>query len=266
MPRRSTWLSISAVSSICSIIFVMSAVSGQRREPAPARVAVLAELFTSEGCSSCPPADDLLRRLIADQPVEGVEVIAISEHVDYWNRLGWRDPFSSPQFSQRQSAYARDLWPDQVYTPQIIVDGRARAVGSDWPAVRQLLVEAARAPRATVTITANRSGRAVSVRVAVRDVPVGLAAGSLQAIVAIVEDNLLTTVTRGENARRQLRHDAVVRHMAPIGNIDSTTSPAALSAVLDLESSWSTEHLRLVVFLQDARTHHVVGVAAVRLE
>ncbi|MDQ3420757.1 MAG: DUF1223 domain-containing protein, partial [Acidobacteriota bacterium] len=101
--------------------------------------------------------------------------------------------------------------------------------------------------------------------VAVRDVPVGLAAGSLQAIVAIVEDNLLTTVTRGENAHRQLRHDAVVRHMAPLGNIDSTTSPVDLSAVLDLESSWSTEHLRLVVFLQDARTHHVVGVAAARL-
>jgi len=117
------------------------------------RVAVLAELFTSEGCSSCPPADDLLRQLLREQPVAGVEVIAISEHVDYWNRLGWRDPFSSSQFSDRQSEYARSFGDGQIYTPQLVIDGSAAVVGNDAAAVRQALVQAVKAPRARLSIS-----------------------------------------------------------------------------------------------------------------
>ena len=94
---------------------------------------VLAELFTSEGCSSCPPADDLLRRLTDEQLVDGVEVVALSEHVDYWNRLGWTDPFSSQAFSARQQRYQRALRTDQIYTPQMVVNGRREAIGNDWP-------------------------------------------------------------------------------------------------------------------------------------
>ena len=104
---------------------VLAARAGMANQPgaATARVPVLAELFTSEGCSSCPPADDLLRQLLREQPVDGVEVIALSEHVDYWNRLGWRDPFSSEQFTQRQSDYARAMGTAQIYTPQLVING-----------------------------------------------------------------------------------------------------------------------------------------------
>src|SRR6266852_9685647 len=122
------------------------------------RTIVVAELFTSEGCSSCPPADDILSQLAHRQPVPGVEVLALGEHVDYWDRLGWRDPFSSSAFSARQSNYdSRVFHADQVYTPQLVIDGRLERVGSDARAVQRAIEQAATSPKAAVTVAALRS-------------------------------------------------------------------------------------------------------------
>ncbi|MCU1263294.1 MAG: hypothetical protein JWO80_6179, partial [Bryobacterales bacterium] len=104
---------------------IPAALAAQTRTP------VVVELFTSEGCSSCPPADKLLAEIERAQPVANAQVLVLSEHVDYWNRLGWRDPFSSVQFSQRQSDYSAAFQKDGVYTPQMVVDGRAEFVGSN---------------------------------------------------------------------------------------------------------------------------------------
>src|SRR5258708_16748376 len=122
------------------------------------RSIVVVELFTSEGCSSCPPADDVLSQLAHRQPVPGVEVLTLGEHVDYWDRLGWRDPFSSPAFSARQSNYdARVFHADQVYTPQLVIDGRLERVGSDAHAVQRAIEQAATRSKASLRVAPFRT-------------------------------------------------------------------------------------------------------------
>jgi hypothetical protein len=248
--------------------FLVALLSGGDRGATTPKVPVLAELFTSEGCSSCPPADDLLRRLIAEQPVEGVEVIALSEHVDYWDRLGWKDPFSSPQFTRRQNEYARALGRNDIYTPQLVIDGRLEAIGSDWSAVRRVLVDAARAPRAALAVTAatESAGAAVSVHVSAMGLPPAASKGSVRVLVAIVEDELTTAVLRGENARRRLRHSAVTRSLVTIASIVKDAAAGEFSRSLKLEPAWRPEHLRIVAFLQDERTRRVLGAAAARID
>ncbi len=92
---------------------------------------VIVELFTSEGCSDCPPADTLLEKLIATQPIAGAEIIGLGQHVDYWDRLGWKDRFSSAALTARQQLYQTRFGTESIYTPQMVVDGRAEFVGSD---------------------------------------------------------------------------------------------------------------------------------------
>ncbi len=211
---------------------------GRQEATGGARVAVLAELFTSEGCSSCPPADDLLRRLIEEQPIKGVEIIALSEHVDYWDRLGWKDPFSAAQFTERQNSYSRVFGSDRIYTPQLVIDGRFEAVGSDWPEVRRALTQAAKTPHAAVAASATRasSDESASVHVLVRDLPNTKSSASV--LVAVVEDDLVTEVARGENARKRLRHSAVVRSLEKIGTLDKGVASGEFNARVHLKGEW----------------------------
>src|SRR4051812_36388364 len=121
---------------VAGLIFALAAAAHAQRTP------VLAELFTSEGCSSCPPADVLLQNLDLRQPVAGAHILVLSEHVDYWNQLGWRDPFSSAQFTQRQERYSRALGAE-LFTPQLVVDGREQVLGNDRKAVQDAITRAA---------------------------------------------------------------------------------------------------------------------------
>lgn len=254
------------VVGLASVIAAVS-LGRQRRDAERPRVPVLAELFTSEGCSSCPPADDLLRRLLDDQPIDGVEVIGLSEHVDYWDRLGWKDRFSSPRFSARQRAYAQALRTSQIYTPQLVVDGRVEVVGSDWPAVQRALAESAKTQRAAVTVSGSRSGdgSAASVRVTVRNVPAATAKGGALVVVGIAENDLATNVGRGENARKRLRHAAVTRTLEIIGRLEPAATSGEFTRQVDLDPGWRRDRLRIVAFVQDAATRGVAGAASAGL-
>jgi hypothetical protein len=222
------------------------------------RQPVLVELFTSEGCSSCPPADALLLRL-EKQPISGAEVIVLSEHVDYWNQLGWTDPFSSAEFSRRQSRYSDVFRRDGVYTPQMVVDGGVEFNGSDARRAQQAIISAAKEKKAAVRVTPQGD----HLHVEVSDLPPG-AGDRAEVLLAITETNLRSDVRRGENSGRNLEHTGVTRRLEVIG----TAKPGAgfsADPKLVLGKNWKRADLRAVVFVQDATTRKVLGVAAVGL-
>jgi hypothetical protein len=225
-----------------------------------ARSVVVAELFTSEGCSSCPPADDVLSQL-ARRPASDVEVLALGEHVDYWDRLGWRDPFSSPAYSSRQSNYdARVFHRNEVYTPQLVIDGRFECIGSDVDGIHRAITQAAAAPKALVEVTIVRAhDRQLSVTVRVGVPPALTLRESVDVLVAVAEDNLLSKVRRGENGGRTLRHSGVVRSLTPVGTLSPHERAWSTSASVVLDPEWQPANVRVVSFLQERQGRRIVG-------
>lgn len=230
---------------------------------AASRPIVVAELFTSEGCSSCPAADDLLREWLATQPVPVVEIVGISEHVDYWDRLGWRDPFSSPAFSARQSAYDAAVFRSHsVYTPQLVIDGQLEATGSDAGAVRRAVLEAARHAKADVELWASPDGPGrLQVRVRVQVPTDVMRRGPADVVLAVTEDGLVTKVARGENGGRILRHAAVARTLTTIGVMPPATAQSTLQVTVPLAPAWAVPNIRLVAFLQERDSRRILGAA-----
>ena len=232
------------------------------------RTPVLVELFTSEGCSSCPPADQLLMLLDEQQFVDEALVIPLSEHVEYWNGLGWRDPFSAPMFTQRQRQYA-DVLGSGLYTPQMVVDGQTELIGSQRDIAQQAIARAAAVPKATMALAlrggAGRS--AVGVEVTISGVARLGARGEADLWIAVTEDGLATHVRRGENANRRLRHAAVVRRLEKIETLPMP-APDRFTAVAEvaLDPEWRDGSLRLVAFLQDRKSRRVLGVTQISLE
>ena len=220
--------------------------------PLPARAAgrvpVLIELFTSEGCSSCPAADAILARLVRDQPVPGVEILALSEHVDYWDSLGWQDPFSSPVFTERQQVYGWRLGRGNVYTPQAVIDGRTDVVGSDEAGTRSAAAAAAAQPHGT--ITARRRGNLLHLEATLPP------HSGAEVLLAAVEDPPPGRVSRGENAGRTLAHVRVVRKLSRIGRVEQ----AAWSGDVDLEARVAS--LRLVAFVQERTSGRILASAS----
>ncbi len=245
--------------------------AAQDRSPAASaqRVPVLVELFTSEGCSSCPPADELLTRLEQTQPVDGAEVIGLSEHVDYWNRLGWTDPYSSSEFSERQNDYAHAFDTDGAYTPQMVVDGRAQFVGSDSSRARKAIAGAAHDSKTAVTVSiASEDSRAGAITFDVRaeKPPTSSEGDSAEVLLAIAESGLRSSVSRGENAGRRLNHTAVVRKLTLLGSIKSRDGSLFVATpVVQIDKAWKRDNLKAVVFVQERGSRRVLGAAAAPL-
>ena len=225
-------------------------------------VPVLVELFTSEGCSSCASADRLFEQMLAAQPVSGSLIVGLGEHVDYWDRLGWKDRFSSPLFTSRQQLYADRLKLDSVYTPQMVVDGQAAFVGSDAAAARRAIAAAAGRPHGTITMTSGLAepDRAV-VSLTVGELPPLAPGDRADVLVAITEDHLRTEVKRGENQGRTLSHAVVVREL-------QTGAAATIGATVQLElklaGEWRREALTIIGCVQERRSRRILATAAKR--
>lgn len=228
-------------------------------DPDDSRVVVL-ELFTSEGCSSCPPADRLLQRL-AEEPDLAGRIAPLSLHVDYWNYLGWQDPYSSERWSNRQKTYARNL-SGRVYTPQLVVDGQAEAVGSQEGEVRGLIREAlSRPPQARVDLTPGEPGESAwPIQVSAELLE---DAGEAELWIAVTENDLENSVSRGENAGRTLTHDGVVRRLERVLTLSADQPSQSRELELLVQPEWKVEDLGLVAFLQEPGSMRILGADAV---
>ncbi len=248
--------------SMLAFLFLTVSTSGRAGTQAPAgadRVPILAELFTSEGCHSCPPADRLLEVLSKEQPIANVYVVTVSEHVTYFDHLGWKDPFGSSRFTDRQNRYAFRFKLAGSYTPQLVIDGTTQPVGSDEGRVRRALADAARTPKPQLTVEALPTEDGALL--AAVSGP-GLQAGAVERpelAWIVTEDGLVVDVKRGENAKRTLRHSGVARVLTS-RKVEPTTASGIVTATIRLRPEWKRENLRLVAFVQSTKTGRVLSV------
>src|SRR6267143_701408 len=260
MKLLSASLTLITLSFVAAVTLVRPHAQASARMPVSARTPVVVELFTSEGCSSCPPADALLVRL-AEEPLAGnVQLIALEEHVDYWNDLGWTDPFSSRDWTERHYVYAGALKNRNPYTPQMVVDGTVELTGSQPQKARQAILEAAGKPKVAVILerrNANKAGAAdFSVKVGKME---GTAKRDAAEVwLAITETGLHSAVTRGENAGEDLHHAAIVRSMRKLGEAkgDGQTSFAG-DASVSLLKEWKRTNLKAVLFVQEKKSRRI---------
>jgi hypothetical protein len=240
------------------------------KAPEAGATPVLVELFTSEGCSSCPPADALLGRLGKTQPVAGAEIIALEEHVDYWDRLGWKDPFSSEAATDRQNDFGDAFGGAQIYTPQMIVDGRTQFVGSSNSDALRAIRAASQGHKPAVQLSWEKDDT-LAIRVdALNADPlnpdtskIATPRDSRQVFLVVAENMLHSDVRRGENAGRALEHNGVVRQLLPVGKIDAPSAPFSSTVAVHAARDWNHANLRAVVFVQERRSRHIVAAAAI---
>ncbi|MBC7780168.1 MAG: DUF1223 domain-containing protein [Proteobacteria bacterium] len=228
-----------------------------------ARRVALLELYTSQGCSSCPPTD----RWVSELPGRGFgtdRLIVLAFHVDYWNRLGWRDPFSQAAFTERQREISTRRRAGYVYTPQLVLDGRdnpRRAWTEDFPG---RVAEINRAPaQAKITLETSRGPNGMQVRADTRVTGSALsAASSLRSFVALYENGITTGVKSGENGGQTLRNDFIVRAMSAPGSVGSAAEAGSVALNFNLPADVRSERLVAVGFVQNIVTGEVLQAVA----
>jgi hypothetical protein len=253
-------LRITAV-AIAAVVFLFATPIHAQTNPST-RTPVLVELFTSEGCSSCPPADALLAKLDHDQPIQNAEIIVLGEHVDYWDNLGWHDRFSSHQYTERQNQYSSRLNVDGAYTPQMIVDGNDQFVGNDAAHAQRAIIHAAQ----TAKLNLSLSKPVIDARKVFSSVSLPSSGsqphGDLYA--ALVDPVDTTDVRSGENGGHHLQHAGVVRSLQRIGTLKQlSTGPLPFSLTSPGDAKLAA--MRVVVFAQQNGQGSILGVVTTSL-
>jgi hypothetical protein len=237
-----------------TVAATLSLLSAHAQTSASNRTPVLVELFTSEGCSSCPPADALLAKLDHDQPIQNAEIIVLGEHVDYWESVHWHDRFASSQYTDRQKLYGQRLRFDEVYTPQMVVDGSNQFVGSDAAHAVRAITQAAQTPKLPLSLARPVvDGRRISSSVSA---PSTESHGDLYAALVDISDT--TEVRGGENGGRHLQHAGVVRNLQRIGNLKDL-GPKPLPFSLKSPGDANIATMRVVVFAQQNGQGNILG-------
>jgi hypothetical protein len=243
---------------------VLSQLAGKAQElQSPPVNPVVVELFTSEGCSSCPPADALLERMDAAQPIPGAQLIVLSEHVDYWDHDGWKDPYSSSFVTERQAEYIRVLRLNTAYTPQIIIDGTFELQGNGAPLTESLRKASAtrKIPVHIRSVTLDFNGS----RVLRGRAEVESAGEKSEANVyaALALDHVESQVLRGENSGKRLTHVSVVQEITKIGKL--TRGSFSQDFQIKLKSGMDPTNLRLIVFVQTPNVGRILGAVALKV-
>ena len=229
---------------------------------------VVVELFTSEGCSSCPPADALMAELAARQSLGNVEVIALEEHVTYWDEYGWKDPFSSSTWTTRQYDYAGTPHNGNPYTPQMVVDGTAGFVGTRGGTARQEIEKAAAAKKARVEISlvSQAQNNSAAFKISVEKLSSAAPKDTAEVILAITESGLHSSVKAGENVGKELQHSPVLRELKVIGVMGKNGQEGyAGQPAVKLDSKWNIENLRAVVFVQEKKSRRILAAGVIPL-
>jgi hypothetical protein len=219
---------------------------------------LLVELFTSEGCASCPPAEELLAKYQNEQPFENAEIITLAFHVDYWDYIGWKDKYASPLFTQRQRIYDRKFRTGKIYTPQMVVDGDIEFIGSREKDAIKAFKKAAKINKAMINLSHDDDSLSIGIS--------GLSSKySSTLFVAIAEDNLSSDIRDGENSGRNLTHLSVVRRLIGAARIPAESSEFEFKQGIQLEPDWKRENTKLVVFVQENQSRDVLAVAQITL-
>jgi len=204
-----------------------------------------------------------LESLDEKQPFSGADLVVLSEHVDYWNGDGWVDPYSSRVFSERQLRYADQFGLDSVYTPQVIVDGQRQSVGGNAAAIRNAVGAVARTEKIALTLSnAARDGNRIRLHLTSGDLINNHGAATVY--IAVADNKVQSSVPAGENGGRLLTHVAVVRVLSPVGSVKPGSS-FSQDLVVRMPSPLSADGIRLVAFLQDNKSHKILGATEEKL-
>lgn len=223
-----------------------------------AKTPILVELFTSQGCPSCPAADKILNDLETNQPIADAEIITLAWHVDYWDGFGWKDEFALPAFGQRQTAYARALNIGETYTPQMFVDGSVYFVGTKLDKATKAITQSAKFSKPEINASLDKD----KVKISIPNLPKHNRA---TVYIAFTQSDLTRKIGRGNNAGKTLTHSSVARDLRAVASIEPQMEKFEGEAALQFQPDWIRENLSLIVFVQENGSRKILAVNKVKM-
>lgn len=224
-----------------------------------AKTPVLVELFTSQGCPSCPAADKILNDLETSQPISGAEIITLAWHVDYWDGFGWKDEFASPAFTQRQVVYSRSLNIGGTYTPQMFVDGTTYFIGTKQDKATKSITQATKNSKSEIKVSLDKDKAKISI-------PALPKHERATVYVAFTQDNLTRKIGRGNNAGQTLAHSSIARDLRAVASIEPQMMKFESEVPLQFQPDWNKEDLNLIVFVQENKSRKILAVSRIEVK